>query len=716
MKSLAESRRRSHKKAEKSKCKKKCSSSDVNITACKLNAKKAHIDELTVCSKLNTPLKKQLITSVNDVIDPEADVVIFERNDWKQPNGPFNQETGLFDLPTTAHLGKKITFYNSQDAVNVLEADDQYQEFWHIVLMHEMDSVTLEWLGDCSDTNGRYGWVVVAETNMSNKQMPMIHSLNQQPTKYVHVLCPTRRIPIGVTGNPASIADFVATVDCDKAGLNYGTIVNISWGSASGFEDDQSVEYHHGGIIHVGDELFLAAGALRWQTADTPNGGSSIDFHHLLSDRNPNVTATAEAINVAVAGADSIHTIHENPYTGNILATYFGTPDTGSPSAGPGGFIDIESKLLLPQTNLRVLNYHTIGLNPAELGPDTLGNATGDNWNYDFAINMCNQTLVSSSWAAPFSFENGFDPSKPYGRAIRVFKFPPFGGPTVPNQAFTLQTKFTTIPITQMGGNSSGEGVVPLEVRRVHAPIAEQYFVGITLPGGVDYIYQDASSVWQKVVCVTPAQLVADCTAINAAFGSGIAGGSPVWYNPFGLGDFNVPLVTDITVSGDDRYLYVSCWLAGCVIQYDITQILLDPTKPVTRVGGIGNLGGVRIITPTVNVFNTNSVSIKGTQFNGGPQMLRLTADGQRLFITNSLFSAWDDEFYPSGAGSIQELGGKMICVNTGVDKGVKQADCTLDTNFLVDFNNITWQLRDGTTIGTFRARAHECHIPGVSH
>ena len=47
------------------------------------------------------------------------------------------------------------------------------------------------------------------------------------------------------------------------------------------------------------------------------------------------------------------------------------------------------------------------------------------------------------------------------------------------------------------------------------------------------------------------------------------------------------PLVTDINLSIDDRYLYVSCWGTGEFIQYDVS----DPFNPKKissfRLGGI---------------------------------------------------------------------------------------------------------------------------------
>ena len=36
-----------------------------------------------------------------------------------------------------------------------------------------------------------------------------------------------------------------------------------------------------------------------------------------------------------------------------------------------------------------------------------------------------------------------------------------------------------------------------------------------------------------------------------------------------------------------------------------------------------------------------------GARPHGGPQMLQLSLDGRRLYVTNSLYSTWDNQFYP---------------------------------------------------------------------
>jgi selenium-binding protein 1 len=55
-----------------------------------------------------------------------------------------------------------------------------------------------------------------------------------------------------------------------------------------------------------------------------------------------------------------------------------------------------------------------------------------------------------------------------------------------------------------------------------------------------------------------------------------------------------------------------------------------------------------------------------------------LSLDGKRLYATNSLFSAWDKQFYPEMA----EKGGHVLLVDVDTDKG----GLTLNSHFLVDF------------------------------
>ncbi len=38
---------------------------------------------------------------------------------------------------------------------------------------------------------------------------------------------------------------------------------------------------------------------------------------------------------------------------------------------------------------------------------------------------------------------------------------------------------------------------------------------------------------------------------------------------------------------------------------------------------------------------------VRGVRVDGGPQMLQLSLDGKRLYVSTSLYSPWDKQFYP---------------------------------------------------------------------
>ena len=98
------------------------------------------------------------------------------------------------------------------------------------------------------------------------------------------------------------------------------------------------------------------------------------------------------------------------------------------------------------------------------------------------------------------------------------------------------------------------------------------------------------------------------------------------------------PLITDINLSVDDRYLYVSCWGTGELKQYDVS----DPFHPVqtgsVRIGGITG----RVPHP----------ARPDQPLLGGPQMVEVSRDGTGIYFTNSLYGAWDEQFYPDGVGA----------------------------------------------------------------
>jgi len=119
------------------------------------------------------------------------------------------------------------------------------------------------------------------------------------------------------------------------------------------------------------------------------------------------------------------------------------------------------------------------------------------------------------------------------------------------------------------------------------------------------------------------------------------------------------PLVTDIDLSLDDKFLYVACWGTGELRQYNVS----DPMKPdltgAVRIGGIAK----RVAHPN------------GKPFAGGPQMIEISRDAKRVYFTNGLYSTWDKQFYPPA------IPGAQVMCNVVASGGI-----SLDLNFHVEF------------------------------
>jgi selenium-binding protein 1 len=132
--------------------------------------------------------------------------------------------------------------------------------------------------------------------------------------------------------------------------------------------------------------------------------------------------------------------------------------------------------------------------------------------------------------------------------------------------------------------------------------------------------------------------------------------------------------MSDLVLSMDDRQLYCASWRHGDLRQYDVS----DPRNP--KLTGRLWLGGV-----------LDKASDAGRELHGGPQMLQLSYDGRRLYVSNSLYSSWDNQFYPG-------LRSWLLRVNCSPEGGME-----VDPNFFVDFHDRP----DGP------ARVHEVRLQG---
>jgi len=264
----------------------------------------------------------------------------------------------------------------------------------------------------------------------------------------------------------------------------------------------------------------------------------------------------------------------------------------------------------------------------------------GMNYNYDFWYQPRHNVMISSEWAAPKTTRPGFRiedvKAGKYGHHIHVWDW----------------SKRKIAQSLDLGE----QGMVPLEVRFHHNPDSSHGFVGAALSSVMWHFFKDAKSGEWKAEKVIEVE------------------GQPLkgW-------DFPVPgLISDLVVSLDDQWLYFSNWLHGDIRQYDIR----NPSKP--KLTGQVWVGGLLGKGPT----------IRGQKARGGPQMLQLSLDGKRLYVTDSLVSSWDNQFYPN----IGKQGSLMLRLNADTEKG----GLSLDEEFLIDFGNEP----------SGPARAHEMRFP----
>ncbi len=265
--------------------------------------------------------------------------------------------------------------------------------------------------------------------------------------------------------------------------------------------------------------------------------------------------------------------------------------------------------------------------------------ATGMRFNYDYWYQPRHNVMISSEWGAPQTYSAGFDPadaqSGKYGSCIHFWNW----------------SERKIIKTVDLGET----GMIPLEVRFHHDPKSTHGFVGAALSSTMWHTHRKEGD-WpaEKVIEIEPVE-------------------TEGW-------PFAVPaLITDLVLSMDDRFLYFSNWLHGDIRQYDVR----NPAEPklVGRVWCGGVIG--------------KTAHVRGRELVGGPQMLQLSLDGTRLYVSSSLQSAWDNQFYPD----IAKEGSYLL----QIDCDTKTGGMKINENFYVDFGK--------EPAGP--ARAHEMRYPG---
>jgi methanethiol oxidase len=421
---------------------------------------------------------------------------------------------------------------------------------------------------------------------------------------------PAEKLAYVVTINPGGKRpDALVVVDVDPASRSYAQVVgrvempnvgdelhHFGWNACS------SALCPYAPHPHI-ERRYLIVPGLR---------SSRIHIFDTKPDpRKPRLVKTIEPEEVmAKTGYTRPHTVHCGPE--GIYMSALGD-EKGD---GPGGIF--------------ILDHDTFAVKgrwELDRGPQYLA--------YDFFWHLGHDVLLSSEWGTPKLVENGLVPealmAKKYGRNVHVWDL-------------RRRRHLQALPAGE-------DDQMVLELRPAHDPSKSYGFVGVVIS-----LKDLSSSIWAwhraggngkweltKIIDI-PAEPAEESEL-------------PPALKPFKAVP---PLVSDIDLSVDDRFLYVSCWGTGEMRQYEVS----DPFKP--KLTGSVRLGGIVRRAPHPKT---------GKPLNGGPQMVEISRDGRRVYFTNSLYAPWDEQFYPEG------IKGWMVQLNADPKGGI-----TPDPDFFLEF------------------------------
>jgi methanethiol oxidase len=405
--------------------------------------------------------------------------------------------------------------------------------------------------------------------------------------------------------------DAIGVVDVNPESPDYGTLVGRTHMPHPGDE------LHHFGWNACSSHLCPWAPHAHVERRYLVVPGIHSSRIHILDTRpdprNPQLVKVIEGETLMErTGYSAPHSVHCGP--DGVYMNALG----GADGDGPGGIFVLDHESFEPR-----------GAWELDRGPQVLA--------YDFGWHLGHDVVVTSEWGTPNMVKEGLNPELllggKYGNALHVWDL---------RKRKHLQT-LELGPQYQM----------TLELRPARDPSKAYGFAGVVisledLSASVWLWYLDGSngtSRWavRKVIDI-PAEPADPATLPPLLQGFGAV----------------PPLVTDLNLSLDDRMLYVSCWGTGELLQYDVS----DPFHP--RKTGSVKIGGI--------VRRTPHPSSPDRPRNGGPQMVEVSRDGRRVYLTNSLYSPWDAQFYPDG------IQGWMAKVDVEPEGGMR-----LDPRFLVE-------------------------------
>lgn len=388
---------------------------------------------------------------------------------------------------------------------------------------------------------------------------------------YVVAFDPNRAVP-----------DRLAVVDVDPASPGYGRILHEVEASAVGDE------FHHFGWNACSSHLCPNAPHPHVERRYLLVPGLRSSRIHVFDTKpdpkRPRLVHVIQPEEIAErAGYSRPHTVHCGPE--GIYVSALGNGH----GKGPGGVFLVDPE-----------SFTVLGRFEIDRGPQYFA--------YDFWWHLGHDTLVTSEWGTPDMVEDGLVPDlilgAKYGRRLHFFDL----HKRRHLQEIDFGDKYQLV----------------FELRPAHDPTKAYGFVNCVLS-----LEDLSSSIWlwhrengrwavRKVITV-PAE-PADPDLL------------PPVLKPFKAVP---PLVTDIDLSVDDRFLYLSCWGTGQFLQYDVS----DPSNP--ELTGELRIGGIASRAP--------HPADPSRPLNGGPQMVEVSRDGRRIYFTNSLYGAVDPQFYPDG-------------------------------------------------------------------
>src|SRR5262249_21862370 len=356
------------------------------------------------------------------------------------------------------------------------------------------------------------------------------------PSPRMAVRAPAEQLAyVGMFDPERSRPDAMAVVDLNEKSKSYGRIV--------GQTDMSNVgdELHHFGWNACSSALCPYAAHPHVERRYLVVPGLRSSRIHIIDTkpdpRQPKIVKVIEPKEVADrTGYSRPHTLHCGP--DGIYISALGAPN----GEGPGGIFALDH-----------YTFEPLGRWEVERGPQYFG--------YDFAWHLGYDTAVTSEWGTPNMVENGVNPelllAGKYGHQLHFWDL----------------RKRRHVQSVDLGA----EYQMALELRPAHDPTKAWGFVGVVvslkdLSSSIGLWHRKENGKWAiKKLIDTPAEPA-----------------DPEQLPPLLKGFKAVPpLLTDINLSVDDRYLYASCWGTGEIRQYDVSDPFNPKQTGSVRLGGI---------------------------------------------------------------------------------------------------------------------------------